>query len=723
LTWAPGGQVRDLPSRMRTTGPGNSSDWRGGPEYPSLLSLEHAFTRQDIFHTVNADERGKTGKSTGRRSVVTDTFDDLDFDRLEREIAPRPQRFWRPIKTQRVLQLVLGVFWLLDAGLQFQSFMFHRSFVDTFILPNANGQPVVVGWVITNIGHFIEPHIALWNTLFALTQVAIGLGLLFRPTARYALALSFAWAFGVWVVGEGMGMVLTGSASALTGAPGSIFIYGMLGLMAWPAARPEEPDELAVGVASSAAARGVGGVATPLLVWAGYWSLAAVLFLLPHNRTPTSISSAIVGMAPGQPGWFTHFLTNLGNAFSSSGTSAAWVLAIVSLVIGFGPLLTRRPGVFLAAGAVLSAVMWVAGQGLLGNILTGSGTDPNTGPLIVVLALAMTPARVAAPFVGSTPLGKALREHRVLTGGGIGLVALAIFLSGAYPASSQESTGMAMSGMTGMAGEAASGNTATTAACTGSGHAGLVVNNSPLMSMGGHVYMNMNGADASAAAGLNSTKANWHYTGPALPPAEAQQLLAEGGNGPDQIHMARSGCAPEPTFSDQINAEQYVQTTSQEVASYADPSAALAAGYVAVSPMDYPVAYYVNPQIVAANAAAKRSLDPNHIDGLAYATTPTGKHVLAAAFYLLPSTVDTPPMPYGSLVQWHQRTGVCSPSGSSSAPGGLSISGSPPCTTGSLTSATPYMTMVWQVPVAGGPTAIQPPDIQIVEAAIMQAGS
>jgi hypothetical protein len=28
--------------------------------------------------------------------------------------------------------------------------------------------------------------------------------------------------------------------------------------------------------------------------------------------------------------------------------------------------------------------------------------------------------------------------------------------------------------------------------------------------------------------------------------------------------------------------------------------------------------------------------------------------------------------------------------------------------------------MVWQVPVAGGPLAIQPPDIQIVEAAIMQ---
>jgi hypothetical protein len=96
--------------------------------------------------------------------------------------------------------------------------------------------------------------------------------------------------------------------------------------------------------------------------------------------------------------------------------------------------------------------------------------------------------------------------------------------------------------------------------------------------------------------------------------------------------------------------------------------------------------------------------------------------VLAGAFYLMPSTVSSPPMPYGSLVQWHQRTGVCVPSSSSSAAtGGLSISGAPPCANGSVVSATPYMTMVWQVPVAGGPTAIQPPDIEIVEAAVMQA--
>ncbi len=42
------------------------------------------------------------------------------------------------------------------------------------------------------------------------------------------------------------------------------------------------------------------------------------------------------------------------------------------------------------------------------------------------------------------------------------------------------------------------------------------MNNTPYMIMGGPgTGMNMNGADATAAAGLNTTKANWHYTGPA----------------------------------------------------------------------------------------------------------------------------------------------------------------------------------------------------------------
>jgi len=234
--------------------------------------------------------------------------------------------------------------------------------------------------------------------------------------------------------------------------------------------------------------------------------------------------------------------------------------------------------------------------------------------------------------------------------------------------------------------------------------------------------MDMNGADASAAAGFNTTTPNWHYTGPTLPQAEAEALLADGNNGPIDIHMAQSGCAARLTAAEDIGASQYVQATSAAVSKYASPADAVAAGYVPASPTDYPVVYYVNPTIVAANAAARRTLDPQHVDGLVYATTPSGQQVLAAAMYILPSSVTTVPMPYGALVQWHRRTAVCG-TGTSSPTMPLDISGSPPCPAGSGIQPTPYLSMVWQVPVAGGPLAIQPPDIQIVEAAVMQSSA
>ena len=337
----------------------------------------------------------------------------------------------------------------------------------------------------------------------------------------------------------------------------------------------------------------------------------------------------------------------------------------------------------------------------------------------------MVPAVLPDASTWQSPFSTLLFRTPVVVLGGLVSLGVALFLAAAYPVAAQESSSTAMSGMAGMSGSSTSGSTGATsssAACTkgnnGAPRAGLNVNNTPNMIMSGTLGMNMNGEDASAAAGLNTTKANWSYSGPALPTALAQELLAQGGNGSHAVHMAETGCAAEPTFSQEINAVQYVQSTSQAVARYTSPQAAVAAGYVPVSPTNYPVTYYVNPTIVAANAAAKRTLSPQHVDGLVFAQTPSGQEVLAAAMYLLPSTVATPPMPYGALVQWHQRTDICGPS-AQSATGPLQITGVTPCPSGSVQQSTPYLTMVWQIPVAGGPLAIQPPDIQIVEAAVM----
>ena len=633
------------------------------------------------------------------------------------------------VRSQRGLQIGLGLLWILDAALQFQPFMFGQGFVQNNILANASGQPFVLGDLITHIGNFVSPDVAVWNTFFALIQLFIGVGLLFRRTVRPALVVSFFWLAGVWVIGEGLGMLLTGTASALTGAPGSVLMYGLLGLMAWP--RPPRRylgwTDRPAGVASSAAAQGVGRTITPLAVWAGYWSLAAVLFLLPANRTRTSIQSAISGMTDGAPGWYAHFLTSVSNLFSTTGTQTAWILAALSVAIGLGPLVARRPGWFLAAGALLSFLMWILGQGLVGDVLTGSDTDPNTGPLIILLAAAMVPTVIASREAWRSPAEEVLRRSPASAVLGIAALGAALALSASYPAvAANESASSAMSGMhmDGSSTSSSSTQSATASTCvphqTGLKISGLDLANTPFMIMSGSNGMDMNGADASAAAGFNTTTPDWHYTGPAIPQTEASTLLSDGNNGPSDIHMAESGCAPSLTAADDIGAVRYVQATSAAVSGYATPAAAVAAGYVPASPTDYPVVTYVNPTIVAANAAAQRTLNPQHVDGLVYVATPSGTDVLAAAMYILPATETKVPMPYGALVQWHRRTEVCGPATPSSTMP-FDITGYPPCASGSTLQPTPYVSMVWQVPVAGGPLAIQPPDIQIVEAAEMQS--
>ena len=115
-------------------------------------------------------------------------------------------------------------------------------------------------------------------------------------------------------------------------------------------------------------------------------------------------------MADGEPGWYAHFLTTSGQPVLDAGTQTAWILAAVSVTIGLGPLVARRPGWFLAAGALLAFLMWIAGQGLVGNVFSGSDTDPNTGPLVILLAAAMVPTVIASKQAWRSPAGEILRR-------------------------------------------------------------------------------------------------------------------------------------------------------------------------------------------------------------------------------------------------------------------------------------------------------------------------
>ena len=87
----------------------------------------------------------------------------------------------------------MGLTWLLEGALQLQPFMYSRGFIQQ-LTASAAGQP---GWLATSIrsaAHLAQLDPAIWNTLFALTQVLLGVGLLYRRTVKPALAASFAWA-------------------------------------------------------------------------------------------------------------------------------------------------------------------------------------------------------------------------------------------------------------------------------------------------------------------------------------------------------------------------------------------------------------------------------------------------------------------------------------------------------------------------------------------------
>ena len=95
------------------------------------------------------------------------------------------------------------------------------------------------------------------NAIFATIQLALGLGIAWRPTVRLALGASVAWALAVWWFGEGLGSVLTGNASPVDGAPGAVILYALLAVLLWPADRTAAAPFVAGRAVGPVGARGL----------------------------------------------------------------------------------------------------------------------------------------------------------------------------------------------------------------------------------------------------------------------------------------------------------------------------------------------------------------------------------------------------------------------------------------------------------------------------------
>ncbi|HET9075254.1 MAG TPA: hypothetical protein VFN48_11810 [Solirubrobacteraceae bacterium] len=298
-------------------------------------------------------------RSTAAPVVVSGRGDQGLIARLRGQFLSSPSRG---------LQTGLGLIWLLDGGLQFQSFMYSRGFT-AMLRANAVGQP---GWVHDSIlwaVGLVGAHLGVWNSLWAGLQVLIGLGLLWRPTVRAALMLNIAWALGVWWFGEGFGMMLVPTAaSPLTGAPGAAALYVLVGLLAWP----DRPGGLL----------GVRGART---AWAGLWLVLAWLWLEPASAAPDAIRE-MLDAAPSGLDWLSRLQHGAASLSAGLGVPIALVLAALSATIAVAVAADWRARGWLWFAVALNLVFWFLGQGL-GGIFQGGATDPNSGPLMVLLSL------------------------------------------------------------------------------------------------------------------------------------------------------------------------------------------------------------------------------------------------------------------------------------------------------------------------------------------------
>jgi hypothetical protein len=104
-------------------------------------------------------------------------------------------------------------------------------------------------------------------------------------------------------------------------------------------------------------------------------------------------SRVLSRLAIGEPGWLGDVDRHAATLLAGRGSAVAVIVGILFVVTALGVFLPPRwATVVIAVAIALAAVLWVVGEDF-GQIFTGAATDPNSGPLLVLLALAYWPIR------------------------------------------------------------------------------------------------------------------------------------------------------------------------------------------------------------------------------------------------------------------------------------------------------------------------------------------
>lgn len=294
------------------------------------------------------------------------------------------------LSARNLLWVGLGSLWLLDGLLALQPNMY-MNMLDVVAM-GGWGQPAwmvrlindgVIQWLYTSHSALIA------DALLAAVQIAIGGGLILgrnRPWGRLLLIASLPVAALIWFFGEWAGGLFGLDISLLSGGPGAAFLYALIaGLLLQPTRWWQ------TGAASGRLTRWLGWV----------WLTGAVLQAFPDFWTGRTQSLTFLGAA---------VLTRQGaitapiNAVATFGgahpvlLNALFVLTMAGLGIG----LWRTPTTWTwALGIAVALFTWWIGENF-GALLSGAGTDPNTGAVWLLLLAAAYVERRSQRAAGAT---------------------------------------------------------------------------------------------------------------------------------------------------------------------------------------------------------------------------------------------------------------------------------------------------------------------------------
>jgi hypothetical protein len=299
---------------------------------------------------------------------------------------------------RRLLRMGFGLLWLFDGILQTQ------PAIPTG-LPSQVVEPTA-GMSATWVQHLVRLGENAWiahpvPAACAAVWIEIGLGIWLLAAPRGALSrlgglASVGWGLIVWVFGESFGGIFAPGLTWLTGAPGSVLVYVVAGILialpwrAWASPRLGQLTLAGLGLFLAVMA---GLQAQPGL---GYW----------RGRSygqPGPLATMVQSMAQTpQPGFLSRWVAAFGTFDQAHGFAvnlfAVAALAAVGAAFLSGRRRMIRPG--LIAFTVLCLADWVLIQDL--GFLGGVGTDPNSMIPFIVLAGAgylalVRPAAVSWP--------------------------------------------------------------------------------------------------------------------------------------------------------------------------------------------------------------------------------------------------------------------------------------------------------------------------------------